>query len=221
MPRKKTNEEYLEELFQKEINYEPLEEYKGATTKIKHRCLNNHTWLVTPSLVLGRHRQCPLCTGKRSNTEEYQKRLMSMGLPYKVVGTYYNQMTKCKLKCDKGHIWSVRPTDVLLHGFLCRSCNPPRKGGLDLSKPAMLYYIKIGDYYKIGVTGRSLKDRFTKDSDKAIELLMGRMYSTGRAALAEEKRQLFNIPKNNFIDFNYLESSGNTEVFKEPLTCLY
>lgn len=58
--QKKTHEEYLNELFLKEINYIPLEIYKGSLIPIIHTCINDHLWSVSPNNVLKR-RQCPEC----------------------------------------------------------------------------------------------------------------------------------------------------------------
>lgn len=56
----KSHERYLYELNVSDISIKPLEQYRGAHTKILHQCENNHKWLVTPGHIL-HDRGCPIC----------------------------------------------------------------------------------------------------------------------------------------------------------------
>ena len=63
--RTKTNEQYLLELQQANPNIEPLEEYKGANTLIKHRCkIDNYEWFATPAHLLY-NTGCPVCDNSK------------------------------------------------------------------------------------------------------------------------------------------------------------
>lgn len=58
---KKTNEEYVEELFEVNPNIEALDEYHTNTDKLRFRCkLDNHIWITTADSVLRGH-GCPVC----------------------------------------------------------------------------------------------------------------------------------------------------------------
>lgn len=63
--KKKTIEEFKNELYRINKDIEIVGEYLGANTHIKARCLNdNHEWNVTPSkLLLGA--RCPVCTNHK------------------------------------------------------------------------------------------------------------------------------------------------------------
>ena len=69
--KKKTNEEYLAQLYDLEIIDIPIESYKGHTTPILHECINGHRVLRTPASVLGGN-GCSICAGrKKYTTEDY------------------------------------------------------------------------------------------------------------------------------------------------------
>lgn len=59
---KKTNEEFLQELNQKNKNIKALEEYKGANTKIKFECQKcGWVWETKPTYILNEGTGCPNC----------------------------------------------------------------------------------------------------------------------------------------------------------------
>ena len=59
MPRRrKTHEEYLEELKLKNIPYIPLEPYIKSHNSIIHQCPEGHLWKATPANILN-NRGCP------------------------------------------------------------------------------------------------------------------------------------------------------------------
>lgn len=61
MPRKLTNQEFLEKLKNLNSNVIPLEEYKGSTIKIKYKCFKcGHEWLGIPGNLL-QGQGCPEC----------------------------------------------------------------------------------------------------------------------------------------------------------------
>jgi len=153
-----THTKYEQELFNKEIDYYPIEQYINSGTPINHECLNEHIWKVTPSHVLG-GTNCPYC-----------------------VDTY----------------------------------------GFKPNKPAILYYIKIIKaqqvYYKIGITNRTIEERFNKDKKLCtiIPLLIER-YDKGSLALAKEKSILNKYSTKRITVPKLLLSQGNTELFEEDI----
>lgn len=56
----KTHAQYEQELFEKELEYWPVEPYKGSLTKILHECIEGHQWPATPTSILN-GRGCPTC----------------------------------------------------------------------------------------------------------------------------------------------------------------
>ena len=70
MRKKKTHEEYVEELKIKNPNIIPLEEYKGANTPILHKCLvDEYEWLARPgNMLFGCG--CPKCSQRFRRTNK-------------------------------------------------------------------------------------------------------------------------------------------------------
>ena len=98
-----------------------------------------------------------------------------------------------------------------IRGSKCPGC---RKTGFDPNKPATLYYLSIncGQAYKIGITNKTLKERFNNSELDIINVIKLYEYSIGKDAYTEEQRIL-----KEFKDYKYtgpdLLKAGNTELF--------
>ena len=57
-----THEQYENKLFEQNIDYYPLESYKGCSEPIKHQCLLDHEWFAKPIHILARSSNCPVCS---------------------------------------------------------------------------------------------------------------------------------------------------------------
>jgi hypothetical protein len=210
MARRKTHEEYENELFEKEIDYWPLEQYKGALIPIKHKCLHDHVWNVKPNDIL-RGRGCPECDRniRRKTTEEYKTQLSK---DIVLLEEYINDATPILHRHTCGHEWKVNPNSVL-RGSSCPKC---AKTGFDPSLPAILYLVcfhYLGEtYYKIGITSRSVHKRFGGDWNKYdMQIISEKHYSVGAEARSQEQAILSEYRKYK-IDTGLLQS-GNTETF--------
>lgn len=125
-----TNEQYLERLLNKKIiNIIPIEEYKGAHTKIKHRCLIcEHEWNSQPTNICSGY-GCPSCNGGHcvrgiSDMWTTNPEIAKL-LKYKEVGYLYSvnsniiQIFVCP---DCGNDIKMRTADVYKRGLKCRLC---------------------------------------------------------------------------------------------------
>ena len=87
--------------------------------------------------------------------------------------------------------------------------------GFDKMLPALLYYLKVESNdviaYKIGVTNRSVAERFYSELDK-ITVLYTEHFDKGIDALHEEKKILAEYSENKYDGLPLL-TSGNTELF--------
>ena len=120
MPRMKTNEEYIQECKDKGLDL-PIEDYKGALTKINHKCKNGHIYLQTPSDHLHKLSGCPTCSGNKKKTpQDYLNECKDKGydLP---IEDYKGVTTKINHKCKYGHIYSQTPSSHL-RGQGCPEC---------------------------------------------------------------------------------------------------
>lgn len=172
--KKKTHAEYEEELFRKEIDHWPLEEYKGYDTPILHECLKGHKTLRSPNNVL-RNSECTMCCGNvKRDHDAYINKLNSNNIYYTPTEQYVNTDTAIEHECEKGHKWKISPKHVL-EGRACPKCamktgyyseaffrNNPEAG----KQPGILYCVVLVNRkthkrvcIKIGITkGTSNKD---------------------------------------------------------------
>ena len=219
--RKKTHSEYESELFEREIDFFPLEEYSGKDTPILHECLKGHIWKARPGHILKGH-GCPDCAGNRRKTDaEYKQQLQ--GRPLLCVDTYQSDnkvaLHKC-LKCN--HKWKATPSCVL-RGTGCPMCNT---GSFDKEKPGRVYHVSLeagdlGRLYKIGITNNTVRERFKQDWNRLqMNLIWELEFEKGENAFHLE--QLLKL-ENTFIKgVKILRGGGNSELLsytiKKPAT---
>lgn len=101
--------------------------------------------------------------------------------------------------------------DNHLSGCGCPSCATT---GFDPSKPGILYYLSInnGQAYKIGITNRSVKHRYTNIDLAKIKILHQVHYINGAKAYDEERRIMTHYSKYKYKGPPLLRD-GNTELF--------
>ncbi|WP_289146180.1 hypothetical protein [uncultured Megamonas sp.] len=146
MPRRKTNEEYIEEC--KQHGYDlPIEEYKGSSMNIKHKCNKcGNVYLQTPHEHL-KGSSCPKCHGThKKTTQEYIKECKQKGydLP---INKYVNATTKIKHKCSKCGNSYLQTPHSHLKGRGCPKC--ARERTLSSIRKEHATYIK--DCNKLGI----------------------------------------------------------------------
>lgn len=209
-----THEEYLQRLESKGVTIKPIETYINSCTKILHKCEKGHEISIVPASLL-QGTGCKKCYIE-FQTRSHQDYIKSV--PYEVLGTYTNSYTEIKHKCTKGHIWEARP-ETILRGGVCPHCKTV--SGFDSRRPAILYYIRVTysnlQYYKIGVTNRSVEERFRKDTHNNridIKVLKETKYSIGLDAKKEELRILREFKEHRQNIPELLISGGNTELFE-------
>lgn len=215
--RKKTHYEYENELFQGEIDYFPLEEYKGTHIPILHECLNGHKWLARPKHILNGH-GCPSCAGNKLKTDlEYKDQIVDRPLiniePY--IRDYVAIEHKC-LDCD--NIWKAAPS-YIIQGTGCPMCCT---GSFKNDKPGTLYHVSLdylGDtYYKIGITNNSVQQRFKQDWKRLNMALIWKLtFEIGKDARVLESKLLRCYDRVRGI--KPLRGKGNTELLYEQIEC--
>lgn len=114
--RKKTNEEFADELKKINPNISLLGTYEKRRVKVRVKCNKcNYEWESSPDSLL-QGCGCPSCAGnKRKTNEEFVKETETKFPNLTVLGQYVNAKTKVRIKCNLcGHEFDVTP-DVLLH----------------------------------------------------------------------------------------------------------
>ena len=127
--KKKTHQQYVDELQNINSDIEPIENYINTDTVILHRCkICEHIWPIKPNHTLSGH-GCPMCgfknvaDGKRKSQEQYIQELFYVNPNIEVVGEYINYITPLLHRCKKcGNEWEAKPAHTM-RGHGCTSCN--------------------------------------------------------------------------------------------------
>ena len=166
---------------------------------------------------------CPKCSKdgiKLAETKFWEEVKAIHGNNYLYTNSNYNGSSNaitvtCKIHGDFSQIAGSH-----LRGSGCPLC---AKGGFALDKPAILYYVKLlgTPYYKIGITGRSLKERFTRNSDyKKLKTIKTWSFNVGKDALLFENQILKANSRYRYKGVTPLLYSGNTELFTRDVLSL-
>lgn len=126
--KRKTHEEFVNELLKINSSYFLVERYKDSRTKIECECKRcGNRWRTAPTILL-KGCGCPVCgTEKKSNSrrktqEEFTEELNEKNPNIVVLGKYIDCETKVECECLVcGNKWSTRPSG-LLSGNGCPSC---------------------------------------------------------------------------------------------------
>ena len=131
MSKRKTNEEFLNEMHEKHPEIKVRGLYRGAFEKVECECLNcGNVWDAVPKEMTGKKlRGCPRCgISKRneshriSNKEFLDKLEIAHNGNIVALENYVNAKTKIKFKCLKdGYIWKSEPYRVM-NGTGCPMC---------------------------------------------------------------------------------------------------
>lgn len=126
--KKRTNEEYVNELKIKNPSVIAIDKYINATTKIKHKCLTHDViWEVAPASVL-KGAGCSICHSERiANSklrthDEYVELLKIYAPHISVLEEYKEAKAKILHYCSIHDIkWKASP-DNILAGHYCKMC---------------------------------------------------------------------------------------------------
>ena len=134
MSKKRTHEEYVDELKIKNPYVEVVGQYIDANTNTMHHCLVHDVfWETKPGRVLSGHgcKECRIEKFKTSNTktqEEYVEAVKLKNPNIEVIEKYINAKTKILHKCLMHNvIWDALPTNIL-RGCGCYECMKEKIG---------------------------------------------------------------------------------------------
>lgn len=189
--------------------------YTNNITATSFVCIQcRRTRSLVPAAVLAGH-GCAYCSGNaRLTAAVLNERLADRGI--RVRQPLRNARTPTLFGCRHGHLWRATPDNVLRRTG-CPTCSRP---GFDPNLPAILYYLQFrmdpAKYvYKIGVTNRSVRGRFSAREWPNVSVLYERLFKIGREALQAEQRV-----KREYRDYRWtggklLNCGGDTELFSE------
>ena len=200
--RIKTMEEYKAGL-PKDI--EVLEEYVNSSTKILHKHSCGFEWKIVPNSI-HRGRSCPKCSSAAVKTTEKYKTELPEDI--EALEEYINSYTKILHKHSCGHKWAIRPSSIL-SGSGCPKCAKTGFKSTTAGTTYLVYFYALG-IYKVGITNRTVKERFNEEL-QPYDIILERHFNKGKDAKELETEWLDNL-KPFLYNTNELKS-GNTETF--------
>ena len=191
--------------------------YKNTSTEVILICPIHGEFKQQPNVHLVSKFPCPKCgkidsgIRRRIGTEEFIKKANILHKnAYSYIKTNYTNIDeKVIITCPLHGDFQQTPNNHL-HGNGCPACG---QSGFKENKFATLYYVSVnnGEAYKIGITNRTIKERFRKDYGK-IKVLGTVEYLSGKDAREKETEIL-----RKYFKFKYtgpdLLHTGNSELF--------
>lgn len=185
--------------------------YLKSDVKVTITCPIHGDFEQTPAMHLSGN-GCPLCAkNKKLAVEDFVKKSNN------VHNNVYNYdkvviesaHSKVVITCQHHGDFEQTPSSHLAG----RGCPLCAKSGYKVSKPGMLYILKIKDYdnlYKIGITNLTVSKRFSKTEQTKIDTLFTKQFANGKECLDKETELLQRFSSNK-ANLTILES-GNTEL---------
>jgi hypothetical protein len=222
-PARTTKKQFIEraiDIHGNQYNYSNIV-FNRMREKVSIECKKHGEFLQTPTKhLLGRG--CPVCaiesTGmaNRKSIIEWINDFKEVhNDKYKYTEIFYENnncyiTAQCKL-CR--NIFKQKAIHHSKTGCGCPNC---AESGFNPNDNAILYYLAVSHedniYYKIGITNRTVAERFKPSDLSKITVVKIIEYDNGKDAVKEEKRILKNYSKYKYIGKPIL-SSGNTELF--------
>lgn len=158
MPRRKTHEEYEQQVVEKAPHIKVRGRYQGSRVKIKHYCtVHNVEWDVSPFNFLQHPNGCKECQNEvlekyyntiRKSDAQFRAEVEILGTGILPIEEYKGTHEKILFTCKEGHVWLSTPHDIL-DGYGCPFCagNAVLKGYNDIwtTNPEMAKMLKNPD----------------------------------------------------------------------------
>ncbi len=124
--RRKTHDEFINELAEKNPTIKARGRYINFSTRIEFECLKcGHVWETTPGPLVHGH-GCPKCANNiRKTTDSFIEEMKEFNTYIEILGEYKNANTPIDVRCRIcGNEWKAKPAR-LLYGAQCMNCVKP------------------------------------------------------------------------------------------------
>lgn len=206
-------------------------EFKGSHVKIKIICPEHGSFWQAPTTHT--RSGCNECgtlvtAGKRllgldvfiSRSEE----MWGKGTFDYSNSVYVGSSKKIELRCIAHDVTFIQYVNSHYQGKngcpQCKICNE-RGCACDPNKPGILYYLRIFDgiylCYKIGITTRTVEQRYSKDELQYITVLWEESFQSSLDAWLEEQQIIATFKKYVIAEPLVAIRSGHTEIFTEDV----
>src|SRR5580704_11517937 len=154
-----------------------LGQYTRNRDPLLMRCEYGHEWASKANDILNGH-ACPYCKAsrlgdyRRLSLKEANRRIEKIYqgkvIPLIPYPCGHNRWLVC---CNLGHKWAPVASSLIKGDSNCPDC---AEYGFQVGKPAIAYYARFnldcGTFWKIGVTNRTVTDRFARHKTKPVIL---------------------------------------------------
>ena len=197
--------------------------YRGMRNVSRVHCRKHGSFNVTPDNHLRSAGGCYPCGKARSNaalrrpkSETVRRARAVHGDKYQYRRVVANLQDLSTIFCKQCETEFPQSMDAHIRGQGCPDC---AKTGFNHDVAALLYYLalktKHGTVYKIGITNRTVAERFPGESSK-YRIVKTWRFKKGRSAYIKERQIL-----NQFTDDRYTGSdllrNGNSELFSRDI----
>lgn len=126
--------------------------------------------------------------------------------------SYSSAHKHCTVTCKEHGDYEV----VVNNLFNGRGCPQCASSGFKYRNPAILYYVRVGNLYKIGITNNSVHTRFTRQEKHNMTVLAILHFETGKSCHKVEQA-ILQANKSYLYEGKRVLKSGNTELFTKDI----
>ena len=199
-----------------------LIEYRGNKQDVAIICPLHGVFFQAPITHINSVEACMSCAANKRGKAKAEIAAGTFKIRAQLVHGKYYDYSKVRYKRSNQKVIIVCPEHGdfpqtpanHLSGNGCTTC---ATYGFDATKPAILYYLKISSsvdqFYKIGITNRTIGERFRGADLEKINVLNIWKFDEGINARLKEKEILQEFAKFRIADKEILDRGGNTELF--------
>ena len=198
--------------------------FEGFDKPIYPRCKEHGRIKVNNPATHLSYTTCPKCRGSKTRYTKEQfveKAIKLHGDLYNYEKSdYISSRDPIEIYCNYcKNYFILNQASTHLQGTGCNLCC---NGGFDSSKPGILYYLSInnGEAYKIGITNRTVKERYSSNDYRKIKIIKTWKYEFGNDARLREQEILNTFKYAKYEGTSLLESCTNKEIFSYDVLLL-
>lgn len=161
-------------------------EYTSINVGLHLICPNGHNTDTLTYAAWKQGKRCKYCSHSYIQPENIAKDFADYGLT--LVDTYKDYLTPMLVRCDThNHEFYICWNTWKRSKGYCRVCE--KSNGFQINKPGTLYYVRFdingAYYYKIGITNRTIKERFSGEI-YPYTIIKQVYYSDGQLCINDE-----------------------------------
>lgn len=199
--------------------------YITAKTKVIVTCKDHGDFLIDPDKLM-QGCGCKECGHIKAGKSQRDKAARELEGVFREVhgdgygydrSIYVDDKTHIDIFCKTCNKYFKQAPSYHKQGAGCSSCN---SSGFRGGKPAILYYLRVETRnqiaYKVGITNRTVKDRYSVTDLSKITVLSELSFQQGADAYKEEQAILKEYSEYRYVGDPLLEN-GNSELFTKDI----